>query len=406
MTHQTTTTATTTALVGLFIMEVLSGLSRGAYLVCIGWTTLIVTGDVARVGQVFIVAMLTMLLGGPLVGVVVDRYDRRAQVILAHLGLAGLMAGLGAFWVTAGTPHVGWLFLCVVAASLLRMLHNSAHDALIQGAARKHTLVATVARFRTVHLAMTALGTVAAGSAIERLSPSHGFYLSALASGLIFLPMLMVRLPSPRRAGVAATGFLTDLRDGVTIFRTNAAVRKLALLAGIALPVGQLSNAVLSSLVRDDLAKGSEAFGFVDAAWPVGGMAAAAFLSLGFTRASGRNMEFIFAVLAGLSTAALSFGQSALTLALLHGAMGMSVWLCRIVIDARILEVAASDQVGRSKAGVEMAFSFTALVMCLSPTLVTLKSSAGYFLFWGLLVVLASALLWLRSGQKRKGVAG
>ena len=42
----------------LYMMELCAGAARGSYLVCIGWTTLIVIGDVAAVGQVFIVAMI------------------------------------------------------------------------------------------------------------------------------------------------------------------------------------------------------------------------------------------------------------------------------------------------------------------------------------------------------------
>jgi len=35
----------------LYLMELCAGSARGAYLVCIGWTTLIVSGDVAAVDQ-------------------------------------------------------------------------------------------------------------------------------------------------------------------------------------------------------------------------------------------------------------------------------------------------------------------------------------------------------------------
>ena len=50
------------------MMELCAGSARGAYLVCIGWTTLIVSGDVAAVGQVFIVAMITTIFAGPVAG--------------------------------------------------------------------------------------------------------------------------------------------------------------------------------------------------------------------------------------------------------------------------------------------------------------------------------------------------
>jgi hypothetical protein len=50
-------------------MELFSGLARGAYLVCIGWTTLVISNDVATVGQIFVVSSLTFVLAGPIVGV-------------------------------------------------------------------------------------------------------------------------------------------------------------------------------------------------------------------------------------------------------------------------------------------------------------------------------------------------
>ena len=67
-------------------MELCAGVARGSYLVCIGWTTLIVVCEVAAVGQVFIVAMLTILLGGPITAVFVDRYNRKHLTIVVHTG--------------------------------------------------------------------------------------------------------------------------------------------------------------------------------------------------------------------------------------------------------------------------------------------------------------------------------
>ena len=51
----------------LYVMEVLAGLSRGSYLACIGWTTLLISDDVGRVGQIVIVAMLTNIFAGPII---------------------------------------------------------------------------------------------------------------------------------------------------------------------------------------------------------------------------------------------------------------------------------------------------------------------------------------------------
>lgn len=384
----------------LFIMEVFSGLSRGSYLVCIGWTTLIVTDDVSRVGQAFIIAMLTSLISGPLVGTVVDRHDRKSLVLLAHFGMFAVMALLGLVWVGAPEPEILWLFAGVAAVSALRMLHNSAHDGLIQGSVAKAAVVRMVARFRAVHLVATSVGTVIAGAAIERVSPEAGFLFSAGASLVLMVPMAFVASGHHRVVARGARAFLSDLKGGLEIYRSNRTIRMLAVLAAVSLPIGQLSNAILSSFVRDDLGKGSAAFGVVDAAWPMGGLFAAALLSLGIRRLSARHMEHLFALLAGVSTVGLSLCTSIPLLVVLHGAMGMTVWLCRIVIDGRVLEISTQENVGRAKTGIEMAFSFLAVVMCLSPTFVALPSTAHYFLAWGGVMILAAGALWMLDRSK------
>ena len=387
----------------LFVMEVFSGLSRGSYLICIGWSTLIVTNEVSRVGQAFIVAMLTTLLSGAFVGTIVDRHDRKHLVIFSHLGIALCLLLLGLVWVPGAVPNILWLFAGVAAASALRMMHNASHDGLIQSVVTKAQTINTVARFRAVHLTATAIGTVLAGYIIERFSAPAGFVLSAAASLLLILPMVFFKSSGPVGGGTQRGTFLSDLRGGAAIFAASRPVRLLALLAAVSLPVGQLANAILSSFIRDDLGRGSTAFGIVDSAWPVGGMLAAGLLSLGIRQLTARNAEYLFALLAGLATIGLSLCTTIPMLVLLHGVMGMAVWLCRIVIDGRILEICAPENIGRTKVGVEMAFSVSALVMCLSPTLVALPSTAWYFTFWGAVMAATSALIWSVDKARQTG---
>ena len=381
----------------LSAMECFSGLSRGSYLVCIGWTTLVVTNDVGRVGQVFIVAMLTGLLGGPLIGTLVDRHNRKHLIIAAHLGIAVTLALLGTVWLTQSDPPVPVLFAAVMVATALRLIHHAAHDGLLQALVKKDRLVRIVARFRGLHLVATVVGTVLAGAIIERFSPEAGFLFSALCSVFLVLPTLALRVGEIETGARGIAAFLADLKGGAEIFASNRNVRLLALLAAVSLPVGQLSNAILSSFIRDDLGRGSAAFGIVDAAWPLGGMLAAGLLGLGHQRLAARNAEYLFAVLAGAATIGMAFCTTLPTLVLFHLAMGMAVWLCRIVIDGRVLEVCAPRNVGRTKVGIEMTFSFSALVMCLSPSLVSLPSTAQYFLYWGVAITLSAILIWARA---------
>ena len=270
-----------------------------------------------------------------------------------------------------------------------------AHDGLIQGTAKTSGLVHAVARFRSIHLISTVAGTIAAGSIIERASPGWGLLFSAVASLFLTLPMIGVSAIRVKENAPGFSGIIADISGGFDVFRRNRKVRFVTILAGVSLPIGQLANAILSSFIRDDLGWGSEAFAIVDAAWPMGGMLAAVLLSLGIAGLSRKNMEYVFAIAAGVSTIGLALCTTLPMLVLLHGLMGLTVWLCRIVIDARVLQHCTADMVGRTKMYVEVTFSVAAMIMCLSPSLVMLSSTSLYFLFWGSAMIAVSIGLWL-----------
>ncbi len=378
----------------LYIMELCAGLARGSYLVCIGWTALIVSGDVAAVGQVFIVAMVANIIAGPFVGIIVDRYNRKHLTVCAHLGIAAVLTLLGIALAYDAGLSIFWFFVTVVFVNAFRLIYQGSHDGLIHANVSANDLVHAVARFRGLHLLATAVGTVLTGTIIETTSPTAGFLFSATASLILIVSVSFVKgvITKDNAAGVA--GFVRDFSEGLILFREKPDLRVLALLAGIALPVGQLSNAILSSFVRDDLGRGSDAFGFVDAAWPVGGMLAAAILSLGLRQLSVANMEYVFAMLAGLTTIVFSMMTSIVPLAITHAALGFFVWMCRIVIDGRILQICTAQTVGRTRVFIDMMFSFSAMLMSLSPTLVKLPSTSGYFLFWGVIIFICAGALW------------
>ena len=173
----------------------------------------------------------------------------------------------------------------------------------------------------------------------------------------------------------------------------------LAFLSATALPAGQLTNAILSSFIRDDLCMGSDIFGMVDAAWAIGGMMGAALLSNKIKKFTNEFDEYYIAILAGVATIVLSFCTAFVSLAAAHFFMGFFVWLCRIIIAGRVIEQCDSENVGRTRLYMEVLFSVSAMFMAFSPTLIQLDATASYFLYWGIFIVISSALflIWKKS---------
>ncbi|MGR3291165.1 MAG: hypothetical protein ACU0C9_08225, partial [Paracoccaceae bacterium] len=62
----------------------------------------------------------------------------------------------------------------------------------------------------------------------------------------------------------------------------------------------------------------------------------------------------------------------------------------------------APENVGRTKVYVEVMFSLSALIMCLSPTLVKVSFTSSYFLFWGSFGVVATMGVMFWDARKRR----
>ena len=99
----------------------------------------------------------------------------------------------------------------------------------------------------------TALGSVLTGVVIDVYSPLAGFILSSAFSLLLILSVIYVKGVRTKENIVGPSGMFNDLAEGFTLLRNNRILRNLALLAGVSLPIGQLSNAILSSFIHDDL---------------------------------------------------------------------------------------------------------------------------------------------------------
>lgn len=98
--------------------------------------------------------------------------------------------------------------------------------------------------------------------------------------------------------------------------------------------------------------------------------------------------------MAGISTIILSFCTEVISLTVAHGFMGFFVWSCRVVIGGRVIEACQKENIGRTKVYMEVLFSVSAMIICLSPTIITFKETALYFQYWGFFIVFFAALLW------------
>ena len=141
-------------------MELFSGLARGAYLVCIGWTTLVISNDVATVGQIYVVSSLTFVLAGPIVGVIIDRHKRKQLIMLAQFFIAASILCIGGFLFFAPDLSIWWLFGVVVIVTVFRVMYRGSFDGIIRASVENPDILHTIARANAIHLVLNHTCTV------------------------------------------------------------------------------------------------------------------------------------------------------------------------------------------------------------------------------------------------------
>lgn len=380
----------------LYVLEIFSGLARGSYLGCIGWTALSLSNSVETVGQIVIAQSLSVVICGQFIGVAVDRYQRKNLIVIAQTIIAISMFSMSILLFSTTNLSVVWLFCIAIIVSVSRFVYESAFDGILKDSVNNAGILQVVARTGSIHMVATAIGMAGIGFSIDRWAMGHGFIISGAVSVFLVIvaSFLAKHVHSSEFTAQGLSGFWLDFKAGYTVFKNNRSIQGLAMLSAIALPIGQLADAILPALIRNDLGRSSAIYGLVDAGWAIGGMLAAIIISTVAKKVTNTlYVEYIMAILAGFATIGITFFAQTIYLALLHALMGFFVWSCRILINSKIIELCDSSNIGRIKVYVDSLFYLSAAVMCISPSLISFSLNSSYFILWGAIIIIVTILL-------------
>ncbi|MFD8121560.1 MFS transporter [Streptomyces albidoflavus] len=183
-----------------------------------------VTGSPATGALLLAALTVPAVLGGPLVGVLLDRAPRPGRLLAAALLLYALGLGLTAF--SAGRAPVAVTLACAAAAGLFAPALAGGWSAQLPHVAAPGGLPAATARdAATFHLASLAGPALAAFLAAWTL-PSAPAALAVTL--LLFAAPVAWRLPGPGRARTAAPAAgpgVAALRSGLRLTARDAALR-------------------------------------------------------------------------------------------------------------------------------------------------------------------------------------
>ena len=323
----------------LWLSGVASGFGRAVTQVAIGWITLAASDSILVVGATFAIRLVPSLVLGIPLGGLVDRYDRRATLILVNLAVT-----VPLLWATVvaanGTLAVTQLLVLSLALGVADTLQGTATQTYSFDIAGPGGATNALALLNLGVFLAGGVGSIASGVAIDRLGVGSPFVLAAAAATHRGAVAGARWRSSP--TGATGTASRSQLLAGrLTLITRNRRVALIASVVVVTEVLGFSSITVYPTFARDVLHSDAAGLGALGTARNIGAIAALLFLArVGLSQSRG-GRAIVLAVSAmgvGLIAFALSssFALSFAVLVLVGAAMAGSDTLSQSLLQRNV----------------------------------------------------------------------
>lgn len=248
----------------LWASQTLSALGDAFAMVALPLLVLESTGSVAQMGLVTGVFGVGQLVAGFFAGMLVDRSDRRAIMIVCDCLRLAVYGALPIWWALAG-PALWLIFAVSFTGALLGMTFDVAYTTVIANLVDRDQLTDANGRLQaTLGIAYVA-GPLLAGLTAARFGAPAAIGVDAITFAVSAASLFGVRLrpTSSRTTRAARTGRLNELLAGARYLWDQPALRAITWLStALMLLVGGGVDLFIYHL-KHDLAQGDEAVGVV-----------------------------------------------------------------------------------------------------------------------------------------------
>ena len=332
----------------LWLSGAAAGFGRSATLVAIGWIALVASDSVLVVGATFAIRLVPALLLGIPLGSLVDRYDRRATLILVNLA-----ATIPLLWaaVIAGTGTLG------VTGLLMLSLALGVIDTLTGTATQTYSvdLVGTSGATNAIALGNLgvylagAVGSIASGIALERIGLASPFILSAVMAAVAAVCLAVGGAHGRRER--PAPHLVPSLSRSMTLILRNRRAALIALVVVTCEVLGFSSLTVFPTFARDVLGSDATGLGALATARQIGAIAGLLFLArAGLAGSRGGRLVLLATLTMGLGLTAFAlsttFVLSVVLLVVVGAAMASSDTLGQSLLQRNVDDAERGSAMG------------------------------------------------------------
>ena len=278
------------------------------------WYLTVETGSATVLATASLVGLVPHVLLGPIVGTLVDRWDRRRTMLVADGVIALVTVGLAVLF-AVGRVAIWHIYLVMFIRSLAGGFHGSA-----MGASTSLMVpVEHLTRIQGINQMLNGgLNVVAAplGALLLEILPLQGILaIDVITAAFAILPLLFFRIPQPERIerqaveGSQQSSVWQDFKEGLQYMVGWPGLMLIALMAVMINFLLTPAFSLLPLLVKDYFGGGALELGWVNSAFGIGVIIGGLVLGVwgGFKK---RKIATTFLGLFGMGTGILIMSQA------------------------------------------------------------------------------------------------
>ncbi len=318
------------------------------------WWLTEVTGSATILAVGMLISVLPGVFLGPVVGALVDRWDRRQVMIIAD-GLIALVSAWLAYLFWTGAMQPGHVYIIMLARAVGGTFHWPAMQASTSLMVPKEHLLRVAGLNQAMGGAVNIMSPPL-GALLLQIVPLHSIMgIDLVTAAFAIAPLCFVHIPQPQQApsGIdTADGRSTlwlDTREGLRYVRHwpgLLAICTMAMLLNFSI---HPAMSLMPILVTEHFGGGALQLGWMNSAWGVGGLVGG--LALGAWGGFRRRIVTVLVGIVGLGAGVLAVGftpATAFPLALTAFLFGATMnAMCNGAAFALLQQVVAPEMQGR-----------------------------------------------------------
>ncbi len=254
----------------LWISQAVSLLGSALVEFALAWYLTMETGSATVLAVAMLMALVPQIVLGPIIGPLVDRWNRKQIMILADTAIALVTIGLVVLF-AAGAIQVWHIYLAMVLRSIGQSFHFPAMLASIPLIVPEQQL-ARAAGLNQMLQGVVTIAAPPAGAFLIGLLPMYGVLAVDIATAVIAVSCLFfIPIPQPElTTRTAGSSPLKDMVDGFKYIFTSPGLLALTVLCSVIVFFIMPAFTLLPILVTDHLGGDVLKLGWLNSAFGIG----------------------------------------------------------------------------------------------------------------------------------------